>query len=29
MAELKYKLPIGKLPLPNDGDIDLSLFRDK
>lgn len=26
-AELKYKLPTGKLPLPNDGKIDLSLFR--
>jgi hypothetical protein len=28
-AELKYKLPTGKLPLPNDGNIDLSLFREK
>ena len=26
-AELKYKLATGKLPLPNDGDIDLSLFK--
>jgi hypothetical protein len=26
-AELKYRLPTGKLPLPNDGEIDLSLFR--
>jgi len=26
-AELKYKLPTGKLPIPNDGQIDLSLFR--
>jgi len=26
-AELKYKLVTGKLPLPNDGDIDLSLFK--
>lgn len=26
-AELKYKLSTGKLPLPNDGKIDLSLFR--
>lgn len=26
-AELKYKLPTGKLPLPNDGEIDLSLFK--
>lgn len=28
-AELKYKLPTGKLPLPNDGEIDLSLFNKK
>ncbi len=28
-AELKYKLPTGKLPLPNDGEIDLSLFKKK
>ena len=27
IAELKYKLSNGKLPLPNDGEIDLSLFR--
>ena len=26
-AELKYKLPTGKLPIPNDGKIDLSLFK--
>ncbi|MEN8774868.1 MAG: hypothetical protein ABF379_05915 [Akkermansiaceae bacterium] len=26
-AEVKYKLPTGKLPLPNDGEIDLSLFK--
>ncbi|MEJ6635930.1 MAG: hypothetical protein QNL77_09465, partial [Akkermansiaceae bacterium] len=26
-AEIKYKLPTGKLPIPNDGDIDLSLFK--
>ena len=26
-AELKYKLSTGKLPIPNDGEIDLSLFR--
>lgn len=26
-AESKYKLTTGKLPLPNDGDIDLTLFK--
>ena len=26
-AELKYKLSTGKLPIPNDGKIDLSLFK--
>jgi len=26
-AELDYKLPTGKLPIPNDGKIDLSLFK--
>jgi hypothetical protein len=26
-AELKYKLPTGKLPIPNDGNIDLSNFK--
>ena len=26
-AETKYELTTGKLPIPNDGDIDLSLFK--
>lgn len=25
--EIKYKIPTGKLPIPNDGAIDLSLFK--
>ncbi|MGJ8697041.1 MAG: hypothetical protein ACSHYF_12040 [Verrucomicrobiaceae bacterium] len=26
-AEVQYELPTGKLPIPNDGEIDLSLFN--
>ena len=27
LAETKFKVTTGKLPIPNDGEIDLSLFK--
>ena len=29
VAETKYAVKTGKLPIPNDGKIDLSLFQEK